>query len=108
MRRSPAGKTTRPASAGPPRRRLQQRGPGGDATVAGGNGNTASGTDSAVAGGSVNTASGEVSAVAGGAGNTASGSDATVAGGYGNTASSWELRGWHGGGRRRRRIIRLG
>jgi len=50
------------------------------ATVAGGNGNTASGSDSTVAGGYLNTASGRNSAVVGGSSNTASGSESVAAG----------------------------
>jgi hypothetical protein len=57
------------------------------ATVAGGYGNSASGSSSMVAGGYQNSASGSYSMVAGGASNTASGTESTVAGGQGNIAS---------------------
>jgi trimeric autotransporter adhesin len=59
---------------------------GNDATVGGGDNNTAQGAYATVSGGEGNTASGFSAAVGGGSANTASGDDATVAGGNGNTA----------------------
>jgi polyhydroxyalkanoate synthesis regulator phasin len=58
-----------------------------EASVSGGNGNTASNIFASVSGGDGNTASGETASVSGGAGNTASGIQASVSGGDGNTAS---------------------
>jgi trimeric autotransporter adhesin len=59
----------------------------GASTVAGGQGNTASGNESTVGGGGNNTASFSGSTVAGGGSNTASGQFSTVAGGIANIAS---------------------
>ena len=58
----------------------------GFATVAGGEGNVASGRGAAVAGGTSNVAEGIASSVAGGLGNRASGGYALVAGGHNNQA----------------------
>lgn len=61
---------------------------GNDATIAGGDANTASATWATVGGGVTNTASGFIATVGGGENNAASGIyDATVSGGASNTAS---------------------
>jgi hypothetical protein len=57
------------------------------ATVAGGQGNSASGSTSTVAGGRSNQASGQHAAIGGGNENRASGSGSTVGGGFENVAS---------------------
>ena len=57
------------------------------ATVAGGEGNTASSAWATVGGGAVNTARNDFATVGGGSVNTASGEGATVPGGFGNLAS---------------------
>jgi trimeric autotransporter adhesin len=62
-------------------------GPGGYATVGGGQQNTASGNYATVSGGSGNSASALLTTISGGVGNIASNQEATVAGGYYNTAS---------------------
>ncbi len=67
-----------------------------NATVGGGNTNTASGEYSTVGGGNSNTAAGPNGVVAGGALNNAGGIVATIGGGYANNNSGWE--GTIGGG----------
>ncbi len=72
--------------------------PGMDATVGGGEGNTASGDHSTIGGGKGNTASGAFSTVAGGQVNSATHGDDTVSGGDGNAASGGESTVSGGGG----------
>lgn len=61
---------------------------GANATVGGGQGNTASGANSTVGGGNANTTSGNLTVVAGGNLNVASATQSTVAGGRSNAATS--------------------
>jgi hypothetical protein len=65
-------------------------------TVAGGTGNTASGNTATIAGGLNNTASGLRGAVVGGNANTANGIDSAIVGGSGNSATG--VRSWVPGG----------